>query len=95
MRGVLTFLVLILIGGYGLAAPGDVDNDGVPDSRDKCVNEAEDTDGYEDTDGCPDPDNDNDGILDSDDECVDEAETKNGVEDEDGCPDEDAKKKKK
>ena len=47
----------------------------------------EDTDGFEDTDGCPDPDNDGDGIPDDSDECIDQPEVKNGFKDEDGCPD--------
>lgn len=65
----------------------DTDSDGVPDPKDKCPNAAEDTDGFEDTDGCPDPDNDNDGIPDESDECGEEPEIKNGYKDEDGCPD--------
>ena len=47
----------------------------------------EDKDGFQDDDGCPDPDNDGDGIADADDACPDEAETMNGYEDGDGCPD--------
>ena len=39
----------------------------------------EDKDGFEDTDGCPDPDNDKDGIPDVSDKCVNEPETINGV----------------
>ena len=50
-------------------------------------NAAEDTDGFQDTDGCPDPDNDNDGVPDELDECGEEPEIKNGFKDEDGCPD--------
>ena len=65
----------------------DTDGDGIPDSIDKCPNEPEDKDGFEDEDGCPDPDNDKDGILDKDDKCPNEAEDKDGFEDEDGCPD--------
>jgi len=65
----------------------DTDNDGVPDPADKCPAEPEDTDGFQDTDGCPDPDNDNDGVPDAMDECGDQPETKNGFKDEDGCPD--------
>jgi outer membrane protein OmpA-like peptidoglycan-associated protein len=42
----------------------DVDNDGIPDAQDKCKQQAEDKDGYQDTDGCPDPDNDGDGVCD-------------------------------
>lgn len=65
----------------------DTDEDGVADPVDKCPEGAEDTDGFEDLDGCPDPDNDLDGVEDRLDECVDEPEIKNGVTDEDGCPD--------
>jgi outer membrane protein OmpA-like peptidoglycan-associated protein len=50
--------------------------------------DAEDLDGFEDTDGCPDPDNDRDGILDGDDACPNDAEVVNGIDDLDGCPDE-------
>ena len=43
----------------------DDDGDGIPDARDKCPKQAEDKDGFEDADGCPDPDNDHDGICDN------------------------------
>lgn len=66
----------------------DSDGDGIPDQDDKCPDEAEDRDGFQDADGCPDPDNDGDGILDKDDRCPNEPETKNGFQDDDGCPDE-------
>jgi outer membrane protein OmpA-like peptidoglycan-associated protein len=66
----------------------DRDGDGIPDDIDKCPNEPEDKDGFEDEDGCPDPDNDKDGIPDAVDKCPNEPETVNGVDDEDGCPDE-------
>ena len=75
-----------------LSAPawaGDKDQDGVPNKTDACKLEAEDKDGFEDEDGCPDPDNDGDGLLDSDDQCPNEAEDKDGFGDEDGCPDPD------
>ena len=65
----------------------DRDGDGIPDDVDKCPNEPEDFDGFEDQDGCPDPDNDKDGIPDLVDKCPNEPETVNGVDDEDGCPD--------
>ncbi len=42
----------------------DRDGDGIPDHLDKCPGEAEDFDGFEDEDGCPEPDNDGDGICD-------------------------------
>ncbi|WP_437669719.1 OmpA family protein [Sorangium sp. So ce131] len=66
----------------------DKDEDGVPDRVDQCADAVEDTDGWQDTDGCPDPDNDADGILDGQDECIDQPEVKNGFKDEDGCADE-------
>ena len=52
-----------------------------------CADEPEDYDGFEDEDGCPDPDNDADGILDAADKCPLEAEDYDGFEDGDGCPD--------
>jgi OmpA-OmpF porin, OOP family len=69
--------------------PGDKDGDGLLDNVDKCPNDPEDKDGFEDEDGCPDPDNDKDGILDTADKCPLEPEDKDGFEDEDGCPDPD------
>jgi OOP family OmpA-OmpF porin len=68
---------------------GDRDNDGIVDSKDVCPDLAEDMDGFQDDDGCPDYDNDNDGIQDSKDRCVNEPEDKDGFEDQDGCPDPD------
>ena len=43
----------------------DNDGDGIPDALDKCPNEPEDNDGFQDEDGCPDSDNDGDGIPDA------------------------------
>ena len=65
---------------------GDRDGDGIPDDEDKCPDEAEDKDGFEDTDGCPDLDNDNDGIPDDVDKCPNDPEDKDGYQDDDGCP---------
>jgi hypothetical protein len=48
---------------------------------------AEDFDGFNDMDGCPDVDNDGDGIRDVDDKCPNAAETFNQFDDTDGCPD--------
>jgi OmpA-OmpF porin, OOP family len=67
----------------------DTDGDGIPDSRDQCINEPEDKDGYLDDDGCPDPDNDADGIPDAADKCPNEPEDLDGWQDDDGCPDPD------
>ena len=69
--------------------PKDTDGDGIPDDKDKCPTEAEDKDGFQDEDGCPDPDNDHDGVPDAKDKCPAEAEDKDGFQDEDGCPDPD------
>jgi len=75
---------------YGHRVPGrdrfkDRDGDGIDNEHDKCPDEAEDKDGFEDEDGCPEPDNDKDGILDDVDECPETAEEVGG--DGDGCPD--------
>ena len=65
----------------------DRDHDGVLDVDDRCPDEPEDRDGFQDADGCPDPDNDGDGIPDAVDKCPDEPEDKDGFQDDDGCPD--------
>ena len=65
---------------------GDRDGDGIKDDIDKCPDEPEDKDGFQDEDGCPDLDNDNDGIPDRLDRCPDVPEDKDGDQDEDGCP---------
>jgi large repetitive protein len=59
-----------------------------PAPRATCAEGPEDLDGFQDEDGCVDPDNDQDGIADAPDICPNEAEVKNGYRDEDGCPDE-------
>ena len=75
-------------GAAFIADHNDQDGDGISDDRDQCPTNAEDVDGYQDQDGCPDPDNDGDGVADAKDKCVNEPEVKNGYQDEDGCPDE-------
>jgi OOP family OmpA-OmpF porin len=67
----------------------DTDGDHILDSKDQCILEPEDVDGYEDADGCPEPDNDNDGIPDAIDKCPMKPEDMDGFEDADGCPDPD------
>jgi outer membrane protein OmpA-like peptidoglycan-associated protein len=72
----------------GRAGPvGDRDGDGIPDDRDACPDEPEDHDGFQDQDGCPDPDNDGDGVPDVRDRCPNEPEDHDGFADDDGCPD--------
>ena len=65
---------------------GDRDGDGIKDDVDKCPDEKEDFDDFEDEDGCPEPDNDHDGIPDVKDRCPNIPEDKDGDEGEDGCP---------
>lgn len=83
----------VLSVGYatpGEEGPGDRDADGLNDQVDRCVEEPEDDDDFQDDDGCPDPDNDADGIQDADDQCRDRPEDADGLADEDGCPEDDA-----
>lgn len=73
-----------------LPVEGDADGDGISGPADRCPNEKETYNGFEDTDGCPDdPDTDKDGITDANDACPLEPEDKDGFLDEDGCPDPD------
>lgn len=68
----------------------DVDRDGVLGEADKCPTVAEDRDGFEDGDGCPDPDDDQDGVPDARDACSRQPEDMDGIADADGCPETDA-----
>jgi OOP family OmpA-OmpF porin len=63
-------------------APKDRDNDGIVDKLDKCPDQAEDHDGFQDEDGCPELDNDNDGIVDTADKCPNDAGPLQNL----GCP---------
>ncbi len=54
---------------HGCPVSKDSDGDGIPDDIDRCPLDPEDKDGFQDEDGCPDPDNDNDGIVDKMDAC--------------------------
>jgi outer membrane protein OmpA-like peptidoglycan-associated protein len=67
----------------------DSDGDGLDDDEDRCPRNAEDYDGFQDQDGCPDYDNDGDGIPDTEDGCPDDPEDRDGFQDDDGCPDPD------
>ncbi len=82
----------VLRGVFGLGwAPRfyDEDGDGVADDKDECQELAEDRDGFEDHDGCPEFDNDDDGVPDDQDRCPTEQEDEDEFEDDDGCPDPD------
>lgn len=75
--------------GWAIQRPIDRDKDGLADPDDACKREPEDLDGFEDADGCPDPDNDSDGFPDDSDSCPDEPEDMDNFEDSDGCPEPD------
>ncbi len=63
-------------------ADADRDGDGIPDGVDRCPDEPEDYDGFQDDDGCPDRDNDNDGVPDTEDRCPNTP----GPAENAGCP---------
>ncbi len=67
----------------------DADADGVDDDVDQCRQLAEDRDGFEDEDGCPEGDNDLDTVPDQADRCPRDKEDLDGFRDIDGCPDPD------
>ncbi len=67
----------------------DADADGIGAALDRCPDEAEDKDGFQDDDGCPDPDDDFDGVADGADRCPTATEDKDGFQDDDGCPEAD------
>lgn len=64
----------------------DDDADGIANAQDGCRALAEDRDGHEDGDGCPEADDDGDGIVDARDAAPREAEDHDGVADGDGKP---------
>ncbi len=70
-------------------ADPDDDADGLRASVDKCPNEPEDIDQFQDEDGCPDLDNDQDQVPDAKDKCPMEREDLDKYDDLDGCPDPD------
>jgi len=70
----------IKFGWSGYIKDDDDDGDKIFNREDACPYRAEDYDGFEDEDGCPDLDNDNDGLLDIKDNCPMQAATC------DGCP---------
>ncbi|MCG8555783.1 MAG: hypothetical protein MJD61_10935 [Proteobacteria bacterium] len=100
--GELTFTVAVargLVAGVGSPAiratlgvswaprSHDQDEDGLDDDVDACPPLPEDLDGFQDDDGCPDPDNDNDLVPDVDDLCPNEEAEEGRDQDEDGCTD--------
>ena len=64
----------------------DRDHDGLLDGVDKCPDDPELFNGFEDDDGCPEVDTDGDGIFDRQDKCPTVPEDKDGFQDDDGCP---------
>ena len=68
------------------ASKRDSDDDHVMDDADQCIDDTEDTDGFEDWDGCSEADNDKDGVADEDDACALCPEDRDGQGDADGCP---------
>jgi outer membrane protein OmpA-like peptidoglycan-associated protein len=66
----------------GCPVAKDSDGDLVPDDIDRCPQDPEDKDGFQDEDGCPDADNDGDGIVDRADSCPLDA----GPIENRGCP---------
>lgn len=68
-------------------AAADSDHDGIDDDDDACPFLPEDRDGFEDDDGCEDPDNDNDWVPDLDDLCPNVEALEGQDADEDGCTD--------
>ena len=54
-----------LLSNWGSAGESDLNGDGIPDVKDKCPNEPEDIEGFEDDDGCPEPDTDGDAVIDA------------------------------
>lgn len=87
IRGVGQARFRAIVGVMWSPQTDDMDGDGIPDSSDECPRLPEDRDGFEDEDGCMDPDNDNDFIPDADDKCPNEEAIEGQDLDEDGCTD--------
>lgn len=67
-------------------ASHDRDGDGIADEVDQCPTLAEDFDGFEDADGCPEADNDDDGIVDAEDACPNVRGVTSSDPRKNGCP---------
>lgn len=76
--GTPDYRVLVSVGWAPV--PTDRDGDGIADAVDACPDEAEDLDGYEDSDGCPDGGAPGALVFDSDEDSEDESS------DEEDCP---------
>lgn len=87
MRKLLYLLPLLFLSCAVISGRRDFDNDSIRDAHDHCPRKAEDHDGFQDIDGCPDYDNDYDGIPDSLDLCLNDKEDIDDFADKDGCPD--------
>jgi outer membrane protein OmpA-like peptidoglycan-associated protein len=96
-RAIPKWAAQAVLGWSGNIIKPDRDKDGIPDRNDRCPAQAEDRDGFEDTDGCPDFDNDKDGLPDVYDSCPNSAainkgcpvvdRDKDGIDDDrDRCP---------
>jgi hypothetical protein len=86
--GVPAFRLVVGI-GYSFQRH-DRDDDGIPDDKDECPDVAEDKDGHEDQDGCPDIDDDEDGIVDKEDACPRVRGVKSSIRSQNGCPPKDS-----
>jgi uncharacterized protein (TIGR03382 family) len=82
--------------GFQDRAGLDEDGDGILDDNDRCPDQLETKNGFEDTDGCADElprpqrvDSDGDRVPDDKDSCPQFPEDKDGFQDEDGCSDPD------
>ena len=87
--GTPSFRVFVQVGYDALMGGRDPDGDGLVGDDDHCPDEAEDEDGFDDHDGCPELDNDGDGIPDDRDRCPLLEEDFDGFQDDDGCPEAD------
>jgi outer membrane protein OmpA-like peptidoglycan-associated protein len=85
VKGAPDAQIYLAVTWQGKVGKLDPDLDGIKGKADKCPLEAEDKDGFQDEDGCPESDNDSDGVSDVQDKCPLVAEDKDGFQDEDGC----------
>lgn len=84
VKGIGASSTRLLLGlSCGAQPTNDRDGDGLRDADDRCPDRAEDRDGFEDADGCPDVDNDQDGLFDRLDRCPNARQADGRT---DGCP---------